>query len=221
MNYLYIMRAPGYKEELIKIGQSHNAELRQDKLSGHEAVPYPLELCATYETPENQADILIHAIIDILNPELHVRNYSNGKLRYKEFFKIPAKDACDILVNIATLTGTMDKLKIYQDETSYDLDKSKTTQGTFSFNECGIEAGELIYFVYNDSISAKVIDDNNIEYDGKLFSSLSALSRYVMGSSYNKQGPQNWTYKGQRLSILRLKSSLLSEIDQEEEPDEK
>ena len=98
------MTNPSYKS--VKIGYSQNPENRRKDLSKPSGIRDKFVLYAIYETPTNAADHNLHRIIDKLNPKLRHN-------RDREFYDMSPEDAYKLLEEIATISGTTNRLKKY------------------------------------------------------------------------------------------------------------
>lgn len=102
-NVIYILTNPQYPG-YIKIGYASDLKQRLVSLNTGalvEFVPY-----AVYETSKINGDIEIHRIIELLNPILRASKFNNGKSKLKEFFKLEAEEAYELLYHIAIVSGT-------------------------------------------------------------------------------------------------------------------
>ena len=209
--YIYILTNPSFKE-FVKIGYAHDVNQRLKQLNRSEALPYAFHIYATYEVNTELTDIDLHNLIDTLNPNLRTREKSeNGKTRVREFFQMSKEDAYSILDSIAKITGTSNRLKLndkdkaaLQDEKSAEEVRENARRSNFCFSQVGIKVGEMIQFIEDPSIQAKVIDDRRIEYDG-ITTSLSALAQQLTGANHPLQGTLYFSYNGEQLNDLRLK----------------
>lgn len=82
-------------------------------------------------------------------------------------------------------------------------DREKNSKRTrFSFSDCGIKVGEIVHFIDDPAIRAKVVDDRHVDYQGERMT-LSQLAKRLKKTKYGLRGPSFFTYKGQRLTRLR------------------
>jgi hypothetical protein len=75
----------------------------------------------------------------------------------------------------------------------------------FNFSSIGISPGETIEFGLDKGLVAIVIDDNFIEYDGKIMSTSGAALRILQSMGKKRisvRGPAMWRYKGKLLSDM-------------------
>ena len=79
----------------------------------------------------------------------------------------------------------------------------------FRFSIVGIEAGAILTFARNEGYQAKVVDDRNVEFEGKVMTlSLSAaeiLQRDHGWGNSGVQGPAYWMYEGETLHERRVR----------------
>ncbi len=206
---IYVFTTPSYSD-VVKIGYTQNVHERLDQLNRSSAVMHAFHIYATYEVEKESADKELHKLIDILNPDLRVRETINGRPRIREFYKIPARDAYRILECIAIISGTRSRLKRYSEDhaipneqISHNIGET-ARRGPFRFSDCHIPFGSKIAFIDDPSILATVIDDRHIEYQGET-TSTSALAQKLKGRSESLQGPNFFTYNGEKLTDLRAR----------------
>lgn len=153
---------------------------------------------------------MLHKLIDIINPNLRIRETINGRTRTREFYKMSAEDAYRILECIAIISSTQSKLKRYSENYAIPNEQisnstgENTRRGPFRFSDCHIPLGSKIAFIDDPSILATVIDDRHIEYQGET-TSTSALAQKLKGYSNQPQGPNFFTYNGEKLTDLRAR----------------
>ena len=173
--------------DMVKIGFATDVEARRKQLSTT-ALPYEYETYATYETSGNLEDKKLHKMIDNLNPDLRVT--SN-----REFFVMSPQEAFDLLEAIATISGTRDKLKRVK---VVEAKKQKVRKPPVNFKECGIPLGAELAFVDDPTITAKVVDERKVEYNGEI-TSLSALAQKLKNFNHAVQGPLWFSYNGKKV----------------------
>ena len=117
----------------------------------------------------------IHSIIDRVDDSLHAREQLYyGRIREREFFKISPETAYGIFKDIASLRGDTNKLKLYapilEQSQEQEIAERKTKRSNNSFKLLNIAVGEEIAFLYDDAITAMVLNDKyQVEYKGKSF----------------------------------------------------
>lgn len=101
----------------VKIGMTKRNDVRErlKELNSPTNIPLSYQCYATYEV-ENPQEVeqSVHRLIDTVDLNLHAREtLSNGKIRQREFFKLSPETAFNILQEVATLRGDVDKLQLY------------------------------------------------------------------------------------------------------------
>ena len=207
---IYILTNPSFPE-YVKIGYADDIDKRLKQLNRSECIPFAFRVYATYEVSSRLSDLKIHSIIDKLNPNLRSVESFNGKQRIREFYAMSPEDAYSILEAIAEIHNCADKLKLVQpneeeqkaEETAKDIDTESTERAAnFSFGKCQIPIGAKIEFCDNASITAIVVDDRNVEYNGETMS-MTALAKILTGVKYAIAGPRFFKYKGEFLNDIR------------------
>jgi hypothetical protein len=175
--------------DMVKIGYAADVEKRRKQLSST-GLPYDYEVYATYETSGNLEDLKLHKMIDKLNPDLRV--VSN-----KEFFVMTPQEAYELLENIATISGTMDKLKkIKVDETK----KQTVKKPAVNFAKCGIPVGAELVFTEDPTVKVTVISDRKVQWNEEE-TSLSAVAA-LLKHSKAIQGSAFFTYNGKLITKI-------------------
>lgn len=207
---IYILTNPSFPE-YVKIGYADDIDKRLKQLNRSECIPFSFRIYATYEVSSRLSDLKIHSIIDKLNPNLRSVESFNGKQRIREFYAMSPEDAYSILEAIAEIHNCADKLKLVQpneeeqqaEEIAKDIDTESIERASnFSFSKCQIPIGAKIEFCDNHSITAVVVDDRNVEYNGETMS-MTALAKLLTGIKYSIAGPRFFKYKGEFLNDIR------------------
>ena len=207
---IYILTNPSFPE-YVKIGYADDIDKRLRQLNRSECIPFAFRVYATYEVSSRLSDLKIHSIIDKLNPNLRSVESFNGKQRVREFYAMSPEDAYSILEAIAEIHGCGDKLKLVTptqeertaEQTAQEIDTESTERAAnFSFSKCQIPIGDKIEYYENSDITATVVDDRNVEYNGETMS-LTALAKLLSGRKYSIAGPRFFKYKGEWLNDIR------------------
>lgn len=205
---IYILTNPSFPD-YVKIGYAQNIEQRLRKLNRSETIPFAFRVYAIYEVESRLTDKELHKLIDTLNPDLRTIETFEGKERVKEFYAMSAEDAYGLLECIAKISGTLARLKRMEPEGHEILDekiakevRETARRGSFRFGACGIPVGSEVAFIDDPAITAIVVDDRHIEFNGET-TSLSALTRKLRGLTSSVQGTLWFTYQGERLADIR------------------
>lgn len=186
VGYIYILTNKSFKDNCIKIGYSVDVERRVKDLSGS-GLPYDYEIYCTYEIPASQkADKSLHRLIQMLNPNLRITPN-------REFFDIAPEVAYKMFEEMAVIHGREDKLKLYKND-EIDKEESHKRGEPFSFTKCQIPIGSTIVYIYDETITAKVVDDRKIEYQGEIMY-MTTLAKKLTGKLVIR-GPECFKYNG-------------------------
>lgn len=204
---IYILTNPSFPE-YVKIGYAKDIEQRLLQLNRSETIPFAFRVYATYDVVTPLSDLILHDLIDGLNPDLRAIETFNGKKRTREFYEMTPEYAYNILSSIAKLSGTESRLKRIKPE-GHEVEDIKIAEeaekayrrGPFTFSSVGINPGEIISFVPDLSITATVVDDKHIRI-GETVTSLSGAAKSILHKNA-LQGPKYWSYKGRILDDIR------------------
>ena len=204
---IYILTNPSFPE-YVKIGYAKDIEQRLLQLNRSETIPFAFRVYATYDVVTPLSDLILHDLIDGLNPDLRAIETFNGKKRTREFYEMTPEYAYNILSSIAKLSGTESRLKRIKPE-GHEVEDIKMAEeaekayrrGPFTFSSVGINPGEIISFVPDCSITATVVDDKHIRI-GETVTSLSGAAKSILHKNA-LSGPKYWSYKGKILDDIR------------------
>ena len=204
---IYILTNPSFPE-YVKIGYAKDIEQRLLQLNRSETIPFAFRVYATYDVVTPLSDLILHDLIDGLNPDLRAIETFNGKKRTREFYEMTPEYAYNILSSIAKLSGTESRLKRIKPE-GHEVEDIKIAEeaekayrrGPFTFSSVGINPGEIISFVPDCSITATVVDDKHIRI-GETVTSLSGAAKSILHKNA-LQGPKYWSYNGKILDDIR------------------
>lgn len=99
--------------------------------------------------------------------------------------------ACGDKLNIATPTAE----ERTAEQIAQEIDTESTERASnFSFSKCHIPIGEKIEYYENPNITATVVDDRNVEYNGDTMS-LTALAKLLSRKTYSIAGPKFFKYE--------------------------
>lgn len=207
---IYILTNPSFKD-YVKIGYASDMQRRLKELNRSECIPYAFRIYATYDVEEELSDKKVHSIIDRLNPNLRAIEEFDGKPRVREFYEMTAEEAYNLLENIASISGTKNRLHKYNPKGHEITDEERAEEvsaerierrSPFSFNKCHIAVGEELEFYKRPDIKAYVNDDRTIRFNDTV-TSLSASAQMITNMDHPVQGTIYWYYKGRSLKDIR------------------
>ena len=180
---------------LIKIGiTERKVEERMRDLYSSSAVPLPFECYFALKVKDAK----------LVEKKIH-HGFDDYRINEnREFFEIDPDKAKSILslVDGVEVTPKTDVVDNPTDQQALDKQRNKQR---FNFASVGISPGEILEFKKDKTITAKVLDDDKIEFEGNPMS-LSPAALIVihrMGYEWTKiAGPQFWCYKGKTLYEL-------------------
>ena len=122
----------------------------------------------------------------------------------REFFRM-SPDQAKAALEIASGEDVTPKEDVVENESDRAALDRERKRSRFNFSQIGIEPGEILEFKKDPSITAKVIENDQIEFRGNI-TSLSPAALIIvheMGYKWTKiVGPQFWMYKGKTLYEL-------------------
>ena len=125
----------------------------------------------------------------------------------REFFRM-SPDQAKAALEIASGEDVTPKDDVVENESDRAALNRERNRNRFNFAQIGIDPGEILEFKKNPSITAKVLDNDQIEFRGNR-TSLSPAALIIvqeMGYKWTKiAGPQFWMYKGKTLYELNQK----------------
>ena len=179
---------PGY----VKIGMTNNSVLERLRQLDRTNIPLPFECYYACEV-ENARDEekWLHSI------------FSDRRVRdEREFFKIDPERVVAAVRRIQKKDITpKDFLNITKEEQG-ELEVVKNTRARFDFANYKIPVGSTIVFSRDHSVKAKVLENNRIEFEGKI-TSLSESARELLGYKVSVAGTLYWMYEDETLNERR------------------
>jgi len=176
---------------IIKIGWTDkNVEERMKELDKTSTpVPFTCYFAKRVEDP-TFVESKLHEAFD----EFRIRDN-------REFFRM-SPDQAKAALEIASGTDVTPKGDVVESESDRVALNKERNRNRFNFDEAGIDAGEILEFKKDPSITAKVLDNGQIDFRGTR-TSLSQSALIIvqeMGYKWNKiAGPQFWMYKDKTL----------------------
>lgn len=179
---------PGY----VKIGKTNNL-LKRLKDLDQTPVPLPFQCYYAVRAPvAKNLESKLHAVFD------SVRARSN-----REFFKVDPAQVVNVL-----LVGDFEKVTLPKDSEYVSPEGMKSLREVgqrrekFRFALADILPGSELVFARDPKITATVLDDTKVIFNGKQMA-LSAAAKEILGKDQELQGPIFWTYEGETLDARR------------------
>ena len=181
---------------LVKIGFANNLEERMRSLSGGTGVPLPFECFYACEV-ENKKEV---------ESALH-EAFGDHRINPKrEFFRINPSRIQAILKLLAKKDVTPTTEITDTPEELEALHKEQKRAERFNFKMVGLSPGVTLKFIQDESVTATIVDERNVEFEGKITSTSNAAVIVLQRKGQKltqAQGPAYWTYDGKTLVELR------------------
>ena len=215
---VYILTNPSL-DGWVKIGMTERNDIkaRLRELNAPPNIPLSYRCYAVYEVDDPQlVETHIHRIIDRVDDTLHARELlSNGRIREREFFRISPETAYGIFHDVAVLRHEQEQLKLYapteEEAEEEEIAERHKKQENTTFQMLGIPVGEKIFFLFDESVTAQVIDEkNSVQYqdEPEPYSVLKLASKLLVENRgwRPKTRVNGWRYfvkDGFALNVLR------------------
>lgn len=215
---IYIFTNPSFPK-YVKIGYAEDAQRRLDDANASTWTPMAFRIYGTYQTAEANADKILHKLIDILDDELRVSDIVKGHERKREFFEMSPETAWSILENIATISGTKERLwkndrwtkdEMIEDSSSISMNNKESGRSgkRFDYVKFGIPVGSILKFKYDESVQVKTLENSNVEFNGEEISLSKLCERFMVERTGKRwkngyQGPAYFTYNGKLLTDIK------------------
>jgi hypothetical protein len=125
----------------------------------------------------------------------------------REFFRINPERVLAILKLVEEQDITPSRDFVEDADEQQSLNKERTRRSNFTFSSVGIPVGSTLHFVRDESITVKVVDDRNVEFEGKVTSltqsAIAILHRNYGWKVSSVTGPRYWVYDNETLSERR------------------
>ena len=189
---IYILTNPAMPE-LIKIGQTTDLGKRIRGLD-NTSVPLPFE-CVYACTVEDA---------DFVEKQLHEAFDDYRERKSREFFRLPHERAIAALklAEVENVTPQQDYVDTPDDQEA--LNKARKRRANLNFKMVDIPVGSELVYINDENITAKVIDNRKIEWNGEP-TSLSASAQKLLDYSHPVQGTLYWEYEGETLEARRCR----------------
>ena len=193
---IYLLTNPSMPD-LVKVGRTSDLETRMRALY-NSSTPVPFECFYACEVDDaEEAERRIH------------NAFGNNRVNLKrEFFRINPECIREVL-KLIEKNDITPNANIVEDSSDLNaLNHEKEIRSKFKFSMVNIPPNSTLQFSKDETITAKVIDDFQIEFENQI-TSTSASARTILnrmgykGTAY--QGTHYWNYEGETLLERRLR----------------
>ncbi|MBI1803585.1 MAG: GIY-YIG nuclease family protein [Ignavibacteriae bacterium] len=178
---------PGY----VKIGRTTNLE---DRIRSLDTTSVPLPFECFFACTVKDAAFVEH--------QLHDAFLDHRVRSSREFFEISPERVVAALRLAAVDNLTPRKDFVASQEDQQALNHARRKREVFNFKMVNIPVGAEIVFSRDKNITAKVIDNRNIEFKGEQ-TSLSSSAQKILNYDYPVAGTEYWMYEGETLDERR------------------
>ena len=182
MAIVYVLSNPAF-DGYVKVGRTIDLEQRLKQLD-NTSVPLPFRCEFAIEVPNDvEAEKLVH------------QAFADARVRSnREFFEIEPRRVIAAL----KLTGGKDvtpKEDIAEDEEGVAaLERTVGKRKSYSFDEAHVYVGDVLTYARDDSITATVVADKKIEFEGNVTSLSRAALTLLHRDGYKWKQANGWAY---------------------------
>jgi hypothetical protein len=181
---------------LIKIGlTADSVEARLTSLSSHTGVPLAFECYFAAEVNDG-------ARIERTLHQLFAEYRINPK---REFFRLDPEKVV-LAISIGPFKEVTPGVAQVEPEEQEALDKVKARRPKIRLDAIGIKLGDVLLFSRDESITATVVADGKLEYDGEVLSPSAAALKALQRLGYKTptaSGSEHWMFDGELLDERR------------------
>jgi hypothetical protein len=184
--------------DLVKIGRTTDLESRLRQLSTHSGVPVPFECFYACEVADSVK----------VEKALHDAFGDHRINSRREFFRLNPDRAVAILELVTIKDATL-AAEVAEDQAELDaLHREQTRREQFRFSMVDIAPGSVLTFSKDELITATVVDDKRIDFQGEITSTSAAATKLLHRIGWTlraAQGPLYWVYDGETLAERRIR----------------
>ena len=204
MGIVYVLTNPAMPD-LVKIGRTDGPLVdRVRQLSSVPGVPLPFEVFFAAEVGNSIGwERALHEAFD--DRRLNAR---------REFFRLsPDKPAAILkMLQAVNVTPVFDIVDSPEEQEALDRERQRASR--FNFSQVGINPGAQLHSVFDDDVTALVLDDTGVEFEGARHSLTSAALLVAHRNGYTWKtirGPGFWKYEGK--TLVEIKDEYLTGTD--------
>lgn len=194
---VYLLTNPTMPD-LVKIGRTADLEARLRQLSTHSGVPVPFECFYACEVEDSVK----------VEKALHDAFGDHRINSRREFFRLNPDRAVAILELVTIRDATL-TVEVAEDQAELDaLHREQTRREQFRFSMVDIAPGSVLTFSKDELITATVVDDKRINFQGEITSTSAAATKLLHRIGWTlraAQGPLYWVYDGETLAERRIR----------------
>ena len=182
MGIVYVLSNPAF-DNYVKIGRTIDLEQRLKQLD-NTSVPLPFRCVFAIKVDD---EVAVEKLVHQAFADVRVRSS-------REFFEI---DAQRVIAALRLTNGedVTPKSDIAEDAESIEaLERTVAKRKTYSFADAKVDVGDVLSYSKDDSITATVVADKKIEFEGETTSLSKAALILLHREGYTWKQANGWGY---------------------------
>ena len=182
MGIVYVLSNPAF-DNYVKVGRTIDLEQRLKQLD-NTSVPLPFRCVFAIEVDD---EIAVEKLVHQAFADVRVRSS-------REFFEIDAQRVIAAL-KLTKGNDVTPKSDIAEDaESIAALERTVGKRKTYTFNDAEVVIGDMLTYSKDESITAKVVADKKIEFEGEVVSLSKAALILLHREGYTWKQANGWGY---------------------------
>ena len=182
MGIVYVLSNPAF-DNYVKVGRTIDLEQRLKQLD-NTSVPLPFRCVFAIEVDD---EIAVEKLVHQAFADVRVRSS-------REFFEIDAQRVIAAL-KLTKGNDVTPKSDIAEDaESIAALERTVGKRKTYTFNDAEVAIGDMLTYSKDESITAKVVADKKIEFEGEVVSLSKAALILLHREGYTWKQANGWGY---------------------------
>ena len=182
MGVVYVLSNPAF-DNYVKVGRTIDLEQRLKQLD-NTSVPLPFRCVFAIEVDD---EIAVEKLVHQAFADVRVRSS-------REFFEIDAQRVIAAL-KLTKGNDVTPKSDIAEDaESIAALERTVGKRKTYTFNDAEVVIGDMLTYSKDESITAKVVADKKIEFEGEVVSLSKAALILLHREGYTWKQANGWGY---------------------------
>ena len=182
MGIVYVLSNPAF-DNYVKVGRTIDLEQRLKQLD-NTSVPLPFRCVFAIEVDD---EIAVEKLVHQAFADVRVRSS-------REFFEIDAQRVIAAL-KLTKGNDVTPKSDIAEDaESIAALERTVGKRKTYTFNDAEVAIGDMLTYSKDENITAKVVADKKIEFEGEVVSLSKAALILLHREGYTWKQANGWGY---------------------------
>ena len=182
MGIVYVLSNPAF-DNYVKVGRTVDLEQRLRQLD-NTSVPLPFRCVYAIKVDD---EVAVEKLVHQAFADVRVRST-------REFFEIDAQRVIAAL----KLTNGLDvtpKEDIAEDQESIEaLERTVAKRKSYNFSDAHVNVGDVLYYSKDETITATVVADKKIEFEGEAVSLSKAALTLLHREGYKWKQANGWAF---------------------------